>query len=78
MCECRRDRGETPIPAKKINYIHATSGNDIDTSDAYIFGETTFVFAVPAILHILGFLTACYVFRVADNEQLQCLVERVS
>lgn len=44
---------------------------------ALFFGETTFVYAAPAILHLLGFFTAVYVFRIADNEQLQNLVERV-
>lgn len=44
---------------------------------ALFFGETTFVYAAPALLHLLGFFTAVYVFRIADNEQLQNLVERV-
>jgi len=42
------------------------------------FGETIFVFVVPSVLHFVGFLTAVYVLRIADNEQLQNLVERVS
>lgn len=41
------------------------------------YGETIFVYGVSSILHFLGFLSAMYVFRIADNEQLQNLVERV-
>lgn len=35
------------------------------------------LFLSTGILHFLGFLSAMYVFRIADNEQLQNLVERV-
>lgn len=41
------------------------------------YGETIFVYGVSSILHFCGFLTSIYVFRIADNEQLQNLVERV-
>lgn len=41
------------------------------------YGETIFVYGVSSLLHFGGFLTAIYVFRIADNEQLQNLVERV-
>lgn len=41
------------------------------------YGKSIFVFAIPSLLHFLGFITAIYVFRVAENEQLQSLVERV-
>lgn len=44
---------------------------------ASAFGETIFVFVVPSFLHFVGFLSAVYVLRIADNEQLQNLVERV-
>lgn len=44
---------------------------------ASAFGETIFVFVVPSLLHFLGFISAIYVLRIADNEQLQNLVERV-
>lgn len=44
---------------------------------ASAFGETIFVFVVPSLLHFVGFLSAVYVLRIADNEQLQNLVERV-
>lgn len=32
---------------------------------------------IAGVLHFTGFLSAMYVFRIADNEQLQNLVERV-
>lgn len=41
------------------------------------YGETIFVYGVSSVLHFLGFLSSMYVFRIADNEQLQNLVERV-
>lgn len=41
------------------------------------YGETIFVYGVSSVLHFCGFLTSMYVFRIADNEQLQNLVERV-
>lgn len=41
------------------------------------YGETIFVYGVSNLLHFCGFLTSIYVFRIADNEQLQNLVERV-
>lgn len=41
------------------------------------YGETIFVYGISSILHFCGFLAAIYVFRIADNEQLQSLVERV-
>lgn len=41
------------------------------------YGETIFVYGVSSVLHFFGFLSAMYVFRIADNEQLQNLVERV-
>lgn len=41
------------------------------------YGKSVFVFAIPSLLHFLGFITAVYVFRVTENEQLQSLVERV-
>lgn len=68
---CRRDRG-------------VTTQNVVITYDNYLnqsrtaFGETIFVFVVPSLLHFAGFLSAVYVLRIVDNEQLQNLVERVS
>lgn len=41
------------------------------------YGETIFVYGVSSILHFCGFLASTYVYRIADNEQLQNLVERV-
>lgn len=41
------------------------------------YGETIFAYIVSSSVHFFGFLCALYVFRIADNEQLQNLVERV-
>lgn len=41
------------------------------------YGETIFIYGFSSILHFSGFLSAVYIFRIADNEQLQNLVERV-
>lgn len=40
-------------------------------------GEAIFTYLVPALLHLNGYLLAVFIYRFADNEQLQCLVERV-
>lgn len=41
------------------------------------YGESIFAYGVMSCMHFFGFLTAMYVFRIADSEQLQNLVERV-
>lgn len=41
------------------------------------WGEISFGYIVPNVLHLLGFVTAIFVFKVIDNEQLQNLIERV-
>lgn len=41
------------------------------------YGESVFVYGVSSVLHFAGFITAMYVFRFGDSEQLQSLVERV-
>uniref|UniRef100_A0A182YF65 Uncharacterized protein n=1 Tax=Anopheles stephensi TaxID=30069 RepID=A0A182YF65_ANOST len=40
-------------------------------------GEAIFTYLVPALLHLNGYLMAVFIYRFADNEQLQSLVERV-
>lgn len=40
-------------------------------------GEMIFIYIIPALLHLGGFVMAAYIYRFADNEQLQCLIERV-
>ncbi|XP_049538662.1 uncharacterized protein LOC125953252 [Anopheles darlingi] len=40
-------------------------------------GEAIFIYLIPALLHLNGYLLAVFIYRFADNEQLQCLVERV-
>lgn len=36
-----------------------------------------FVYIIPNCLHLLGYLTAILVFKIRDNENYQCLTERV-
>lgn len=72
----RRDRGiisrsyepGLDVPLKNMNASYRP---------AIVIGETTFVYAIPSIIHFCGFVMAVYVYRVADNEHLQNLVERV-
>lgn len=70
---CRRDRGVT---SQNVMITFDTSHLS-ENRTASAFGETIFVFVVPSLLHFIGFLSAIYVLRIADNEQLQNLVERV-
>lgn len=72
----RRDRGfVSDVPSRY------SANND----DFYYFqykkyfetGEIVFTYVIPSILHLSGFLAAIYVYRIADNELLQSLIERV-
>jgi hypothetical protein len=40
-------------------------------------GEVVFVYLVPALIHLSGYLVAVFIYRVADCESLQSLSERV-
>lgn len=40
-------------------------------------GEIMFTYIIPAGLHLFGYLSAVFVYRIIDNEQIQSLVERV-
>ncbi|XP_055535584.1 uncharacterized protein LOC129724603 isoform X2 [Wyeomyia smithii] len=40
-------------------------------------GEGIFSHIIPAMLHLGGYVIAVYIYRFADNEHLQCLIERV-
>ncbi|XP_058466926.1 uncharacterized protein LOC131439654 [Malaya genurostris] len=40
-------------------------------------GEAIFIYIIPALLHLVGYVIAVYIYRFADNEHLQCLIERV-
>lgn len=77
----RRDRG---FSYSKDNETLLTVNNTVDHNlaierygEILKYGKSIFVFVIPSLLHLLGFITAIYVFRVAENEQLQSLVERV-
>lgn len=69
----RRDRGftNTTYPQKPTILFNSTHEMTV------YYGESIFVYGISSLLHFFGFLTAMYVFRIADNEQLQNLVERV-
>lgn len=72
----RRDRGF-------MN--HVPSGPQPGDDDFHYFrfkkyidtGEVVFTYIIPATLHLFGFLSAVFVYRIIDNEQIQSLVERV-
>lgn len=36
-----------------------------------------FVYIIPNSIHLMGYLTSIIVFKIRDNEQFQCLIERV-
>lgn len=69
----RRDRGFTNTTYPPREPIAFYTPHEITV----YYGETIFVYGVSSVLHFFGFLSAMYVFRIADNEQLQNLVERV-
>lgn len=71
----RRDRGAT---VQNVMLTFESNSFNQNRTAASAIGETIFVFVVPSLLHFCGFLSAVYVLRIADNEQLQNLVERVS
>lgn len=69
----RRDRGFNHSRGIEKTVTIERSGY----KEAYDCGELLFVYIIPAALHVCGFMSAVWVFRMADNEQLQNLVERV-
>jgi len=42
------------------------------------YGNTTFTYVVPSLLHMSAYGYALYLFRIHENEQLKSLMERVS
>ncbi|XP_041978163.1 nucleolar protein 10 [Aricia agestis] len=69
----RRDRGL----CYKLVPLALQSSLDYDTYKQVCYGNVVFTYIGPSVLHFTGFLYALYLFRVADNEQLQNLMERV-
>lgn len=67
-----------------INASQTVSGHQLYVAvyprrlPALIVGETTFVYVIPGIIHFCAYILALYVYRFADNEHLQNLVERVA
>lgn len=68
-----RDRGFT-----NTTYPHPLPLLFNSTQEKTVYyGESIFVYGISSVLHFSAFLTAIYVFRIAESEQLQSLVERV-
>lgn len=75
----RRDRGlwrGPPAAYASVELNGTAIEAEVGGSPMHL-GETLFVYAVPAVLHLCGFAYALYALRVGDNEHLQNLVERV-
>ncbi|XP_052888387.1 uncharacterized protein LOC128296902 isoform X2 [Anopheles moucheti] len=63
---------------------HSTEGSSnttLNTDQEHLgmlaSGEAIFIYLVPALLHLNGYLLAVFIYRFTDNEQLQSLIERV-
>lgn len=73
---CRRDRGfVAEVPSR-----YGATNDDFyyyQYKKYFETGEIVFTYIIPSILHLSGFLAAIYVYRIADNELLQSLIERV-
>lgn len=68
-----RDRGFT-----NTTYPHPPPLLFNSTQEKTVYyGESIFVYGISTVVHFSAFLTAIYVFRIAESEQLQSLVERV-
>ncbi|KFB47345.1 AGAP010540-PA-like protein [Anopheles sinensis] len=67
--------------SSKNNYqkqsLISTSAGDTGHYGLLASGEAIFIYLVPALLHLNGYIMAVFIYRFADNEQLQSLVERV-
>ncbi|XP_053686146.1 uncharacterized protein LOC128735687 [Sabethes cyaneus] len=88
--DSRRDRGfpEPELPAVDSRSDGSTVSSAVD--DATVepsmgtimqaapvdSGEGIFIYIIPAVLHLGGYVIAVYIYRFADNEHLQCLIER--
>ncbi|XP_055621557.1 uncharacterized protein LOC129765355 isoform X2 [Toxorhynchites rutilus septentrionalis] len=83
----RRDHG-----FQELDHLHAishlstasstTRTDDADAGDSMKTmmlntGKVMFIYVIPALLHFVGYVSAVYIYRFADHEKLQCLVERV-
>ncbi|XP_061382326.1 uncharacterized protein LOC116765319 [Danaus plexippus] len=69
----RRDRGF----CYKLVPLALSSSLEYDSYRQVCYGNIAFTYIGPSVLHFIGFLYALYLFRIADNEQLQNLMERV-
>ncbi|VVC97369.1 unnamed protein product [Leptidea sinapis] len=69
----RRDRGF----CYRLVPLALQSSFEYDAYKQVCYGNVTLTYIGPSLLHFVGFLYALYLFRIADNEQLQNLMERV-
>ncbi|XP_063704189.1 uncharacterized protein LOC134833700 [Culicoides brevitarsis] len=73
----RRDRGFVTDVPSKIGYSENDEFYVYQYKKYFETGEIVFTYIIPSVLHLSGFLAAIYVYRIADNELLQSLIERV-
>ncbi|CAG9099360.1 unnamed protein product [Plutella xylostella] len=69
----RRDRGF----CYKLVPLALTSSLEYESYKQVCYGNVTFTYVGPSVLHFVGFVYSLYLFRISDNEQLQNLMERV-
>ncbi|XP_055621559.1 uncharacterized protein LOC129765355 isoform X4 [Toxorhynchites rutilus septentrionalis] len=72
----------TTITDVDFPYATNASTDDADAGDSMKTmmlntGKVMFIYVIPALLHFVGYVSAVYIYRFADHEKLQCLVERV-
>uniref|UniRef100_A0A182MYB0 Gustatory receptor n=1 Tax=Anopheles dirus TaxID=7168 RepID=A0A182MYB0_9DIPT len=89
MCGYRRDHGviepiqwsTTSTVAPEPNWTFRDQAVPAGSGPGHLgllaSGEAMFIYLIPALLHLNGFVLAVFIYRFADNEQLQNLVERV-
>ncbi|XP_021705968.1 uncharacterized protein LOC5565490 [Aedes aegypti] len=64
----------TPVPTS-VGF--ATVSGSIMKTIMLNTSEMIFIYIIPALLHLGGFVIGIYIYRFADNEHLQCLIEKV-
>lgn len=74
FCIRRRDRGFF----YRNSLISMSFEDTPDNYEKICYGNPTFNYYIPSILHFIGYIYAIYLFKISDNEQLQNLMERVS
>ncbi|XP_058130292.1 uncharacterized protein LOC131285455 [Anopheles ziemanni] len=81
--EAVRPFGNWTVPSRRMSdfaagrTIPSSAGDTAGHYGLLASGEAIFIYLVPALLHLSGYIMAVFIYRFADNEQLQSLVERV-